>query len=54
MQKRRPVGSGAVLLGGERPVSSRNRRILQASPAAKLRLRGLLWAGWWNLGGVRP
>lgn len=32
----------------------KNRRILQASPAAKLRLEAILWAGWLTLGGVRP
>lgn len=54
MQKRRPLGDGAVLLGGEHAIPTRNRPILQASPAAKLRLQALLWTGWLTLGGVRP
>lgn len=53
MQKRRPDGDGAVLLGGEQPTRTRNHPILKAPPGAKMRLAALLWAGWLQ-GGARP
>lgn len=43
MQKRRPQRDGVVLLGGERALPTRKRPILQASPAARVRLAALIW-----------
>jgi|GEM_PF-6528993 len=42
MQKRRPQGDGAVLLGGERDCPTENRQILQANEAMRARLNWLL------------
>ena len=36
-------GSGAVLLGRERIVPTRNRPVLQANAAMTMRLQALLW-----------
>lgn len=42
MQKRRPQGDGAVLLGCEHDCPTENRPILQANAAMRTRLNWLL------------
>lgn len=48
-------GAGADLsIAADTSSPNRNRRILQASPLARMQLQALLWAGWLTFGGVRP
>lgn len=47
-RKRRPARGGAVLLGGERPISTAARPRIQANDAMRARLSELLWGRWWR------
>ena len=49
MQERRPMGSGVVLLGGERPCSNRNNRKIQANAAMRKRLQWHLRMWPWSV-----
>lgn len=53
MQKRRPVGSGAVLLGGERPDYTHHNPLIQANDAMRGRLARHLAFWPWMAGSVQ-